>query len=119
MSDNQQDDVLNALKFEKETNEKLMKVFRASAGMNQTLYSALVTARYGLRATQEWGGFSDDRQIVIRPKDTEREPVVLVWGELLDNISGLLDEVAAVIGGETFESIKELDKSFDVELGMP
>lgn len=119
MRDNQQDEILNALKAEKEMNDKLAKGFKAANQMNHTLYSALVSARYAMKATQDWGGFADDRQIKIVPKHKENEPVEMVWGELLENISGLLDEVASIIGGNTFESIKELDKSFDLEFEMP
>lgn len=120
MRDNQQDEILNALKAEKEMNDKLAKGFKAANQMNHTLYSALVSARYAMKATQDWGGFADDRQIVLTPKSAiEKDPVKMVWGELLDNIDGLLDEVAARLGGETFESIKELDKSFDLEFEMP
>ena len=120
MRDSQQDEILNALKAEKEINDKLAKGFKAANQMNHTLYSALVSARYAMKVTQDWGGFADDRQIILAPKSAiEKDPVVMVWGELLENISGLLDEVASIIGGNTFESIKELDKSFDLEFEMP
>jgi hypothetical protein len=119
MTEQQQNEVLDALKAEKEMGERMKDGFRAANQMNHVLYSALVAARYSMMATQEWGGFADDRQVKLVPKDKEKESVVMVWGELMENIAGLLDQVADMIGGKTFESIKETDKSFDLEFEMP
>lgn len=119
MTEEQQNDVLDALKAENERSENLKAAFNASNHMNHALYGALVAARYSMKATQEWSGFADDRQVRIVPKDKDKEPVEMVWGELIKNIDGLLDQVADVIGGETFKSIKETDKSFDLEFEMP